>query len=72
MANVEYNFKYIKDLCDNSRDKNSYEMSKLIESIDDKVTDRECKRLFHIVPILYSVTIVCGSCVFLYKILYGL
>lgn len=65
---MDYNFNYIKDMrqkCDDT----SYEFFTITNTIDARVSERTNSGLFHIVPILYTMTFAFGSLVFAYQLL---
>ena len=67
-----YNFQYLMRLYDgDSRDfsrAQKYELDKIIDRLDECVDADEThyKRLFHIVPVLYTMAFIIGSCSYIY------
>ncbi len=66
---IEYNFEYLVDLA--KSDEHNHELSKIINTVDKNVTNssKDSVLLFHIVPILYTITIISGFTILLYKII---
>ena len=63
-----YNFKYLMNIVKNER-KYEYEHMKLCKYVDTAVSNSGQKYLQHIVPIVYTITFICGCVVFIYKLL---
>jgi|SaaInlV_125m_DNA_1040241.scaffolds.fasta_scaffold14210_2 hypothetical protein len=65
-----YNIQFLKNLYDDADD-NSYEKLKIIDEIDSNISQISGKKpfIFHLVPIIYSLTITTGFGIFLYKIM---
>jgi hypothetical protein len=61
---TQYNFQYLLDV--NNSD--SYERNKIIDKVDEAITDYKSPLVFHLVPILYSMTIASGMGVFIYSL----
>lgn len=68
MSNKEYNFKYLLELSEKDEG-SSYELKKIMDSIDKHVSEYKPNYLFHLVPILYSMVFVSGFSFFIYKVL---
>lgn len=71
---MEYNFQYLLDLYhDNDKEnrslESSHELYKIMNDVDNAINKTESSRLFHIVPIFYSVTLIVGTFIMIYKIL---
>jgi hypothetical protein len=68
---MDYNFQYILDL--HNSDETSYEKEKIIHMIDRKLSQydqtNDRKMLFHIVPIVFSFTILSGLVVFVTQLI---
>jgi hypothetical protein len=60
----EYNFQYLLDV----RNAKSYESNKIINKVDEAVSNYKTPLVFHLVPILYSITIASGLGVFIYNL----
>jgi hypothetical protein len=63
----EYNLQYLFDLCHN--DDKRYEYEKVMNKIDDNISNTKTPIVFHLVPILYSMTFLIGMSVFGYKVI---
>jgi hypothetical protein len=69
--NSHYNMQFLTDLYDDA-DNNSYEKLKIIDEIDSNISQISGKTstfLFHLVPVIYSLTVTTGFTIFLYKIM---
>ena len=66
---IEYNFEYLMGLT--KSDEKTHELNKIINAVDKHVTDssKDSILLFHIVPILYSITLFSGLSILVYKII---
>lgn len=66
---MEYSFQYLEDIY-HDENNHSYEKYKLIDKIDNEISQHtiEYNYLYHITPILYSVTFFLGVSTFIYKI----
>lgn len=65
MALTEYNFQYLLDIS-HTDDKN-YELNKIMNKIDQELSGKlSNKYLFHLIPIVFSITIVSGISVYTY------
>lgn len=70
-----YNFQYLMRLYDSMDTRmnrvQQYELDKIIDTIDDcmNADDTHYKRLFHIVPVLYTIAFVLGSCSYIYMLI---
>lgn len=70
MTTSEYNFQYLLDI--SKSDENNHELNRIITAVDTQVSGSQATEysyLFHLVPILYSVAITSGLCVWTYKIM---
>jgi len=65
---MTYNFKDLMNIIKNES-KYEYEHMKLCESVDAAISSSGQKYLQHIVPIVYTITFICGCVVFIYKLL---
>jgi hypothetical protein len=63
----EYNLQYLFDLCHNNS--KTYEYQKVMHKIDAKISNIKTPIVFHLVPILYSMTFIIGMSVFGYKVI---
>lgn len=63
---VEYNFQYLMHMKNNQ---DSLECTKIMNAIDKSVSQYEVSKVFHIVPIMYSIVFLSGIMVYIYKIL---
>jgi len=69
--NSHYNIQFLTDLFEDVDD-NSYEKLKIIDEIDSNISQISQKKssiVFHLVPIVYSLTVITGFTIFLYKIM---
>jgi len=62
---MDYNLNYLIDIKD---DNDNFETKKIIRLIDMKISNFKSNIIFHIVPIIYSIAFISGSCVYIYKI----
>ena len=68
MKSSHYNIQFLTNLY-NDTDDNSYEKLKIIDELDSKISQKNYKFIFHIVPIMYTLAITTGFTTFLYKIM---
>ena len=66
--NSHYNIQFLKDLYDDTDD-NSYEKRRIIDEIDSNISPKKPSFIFHLVPLVYSLTLTTGFTIFLYKIM---
>ena len=70
MTSSEYNFQYLLDI--SKSDDLNHELNKIMSRLDKEITGKEQNAnsyLFHLVPILYYMTIATGIVVMAYKII---
>ena len=58
-----YNFQYLLDLNDKT-----YELKRIVDTIDMHISQAKTPYIFHLVPILYSVAFTSGLTYFLYSL----
>jgi len=61
---TEYNFQYLLDLC--HYDDRIYEYNKIMNKVDENISNTNTPLIFHLVPIMYSITFFTGLSVFIY------
>lgn len=64
--NNEYNFKYLLNISEQSD--TSYELQRIMNAVDQHLSDYKQNHLFHIVPIVYTIVMTSGLAVFVYKV----
>lgn len=64
---MEYNLQFILDVFDGQDD--VYEKQKIINAIDKKTSRIVTPLVFHLVPVLFSFTILSGMTIFLFKVI---
>lgn len=66
-TNPIYNIDFVSKLRD--KDDDDYEKLKIMNKIDKAISGKTPFLLFHMVPIFYTMTFICGISVFIYKIM---
>ena len=61
---TEYNFQYLLDLC--HYDDKIYEYNKIMNKVDETISNTKTPFIFHLVPIMYSISFFGGLSVFIY------
>lgn len=64
---MEYNLQFILDVFDGQDD--VYEKQKIMNAIDKKTSRIVTPLVFHLVPVLFSFTILSGMTIFLFKVI---
>ena len=62
---MDYNLNYLIDIKD---DYDNFETNKIIRLLNMKIDNNKPNILFHLVPILYSIAFLSGTCIYVYKI----
>ncbi len=63
---TEYNFQYLLDLC--HFDDKMFEYNKIMNKVDENISNTKTPLVFHLVPVMYSMTLFTGLSVFIYTI----
>lgn len=58
MDEKNYNFEYLINI--SKKDNNSYELLKIINSIDEKISDSKYNIIYHILPIMVYISLISG------------
>jgi hypothetical protein len=63
---IQYNLKYLLSIADKDE---LYEQNAIMNNVDRHISGIKTSSVFHLVPIIYSLTFFSGLSVFIYKLM---